>query len=169
MDPPPKKMSRKISRISLPSAGLWRSWGSGSAAGAGCVGQRDLGVGGDHLRHLAHGQRHRRVVVAGAQIGNHLPPDVAHLGVVQDSFQAVSHVDAVLVVAHGQQHQHALVRALLADLPLVFKLVGVVGRVVPVQGLNGHHGNLRIGLGVVQLRRRCESSCAIASGESTCA
>jgi hypothetical protein len=37
------------------------------------------------------------------------------------------------MVVHGQQNQHAAVRALAADLPLVLKLVGVVGCVVAIQ------------------------------------
>ncbi len=97
------------------------------------VSQRDLGVGGDHLRHLAHGQRHRAVKVVGPEIGNHLPADVANLAVRQNAFQAVAHLDAALVVVHGQQDQHAAVRALAAHLPLVFKRVGKVRRIVAIQ------------------------------------
>ena len=120
----------------------------------GLVGQRHVGIGGNHLRHLAHGRGHGGVVVASSQVGNHPASIVAQLGVVQNAFKPVSHIDAVLVVAHGQQHQHALVRALLAYLPLVFKLVGVVGRIVAVHGLHGNNGNLRVGGRVVELRAK---------------
>src|ERR1019366_2849516 len=37
MDPPPKKISTKIIRISLPSTGLWRSCGTGCSAGIGSL------------------------------------------------------------------------------------------------------------------------------------
>ena len=45
-----------------------------------------------------------------------------------------------------------VVVALVAHLPVVFKLVGVVGRVVAVEIVHGDHGDLRIGRGVVKLR-----------------
>ncbi len=117
----------------------------------GLIGKRDFGVGGDHLRHLVHSRDNGRVIVVGAQIRNHLPADVAHLAVGQNAFQTVSHIDPVFVVVHGQQHQRAAVRSLAAHLPLVFKLVGIVRRVISIQVVDGDNGDLCIGLGVVKL------------------
>ena len=55
------------------------------------------------------------------------------------------------MVANRQQNQNAAVRTLAANLPLVFKLVGVLRFVFPIQSLDGHYGDLRIRLGVVEL------------------
>src|SRR5580692_4854729 len=94
--------------------------------------ERDLGVGGDNLGDFANRKCNRAVKVVGAQVGHHFTANVAQFGVGKNAFEAVSHFDAALVVAHGQQNQYAAVGAFLADLPLVLKLVGIVGRVIAV-------------------------------------
>ena len=113
--------------------------------------QRDLGIGGNHLRHLAHSERYGAVKVIGPQLRYHLPPNVAEFAVGQDAFQAIAHFNPALVVVDGQKNQHAAIRALAAHLPLVFERVGKLRRVHAVQGMDGDHGYLRIGLGVVEL------------------
>ena len=115
------------------------------------LGQRHVGVRGDDLRNLADRQGHGAVIVAGAQVGDHGAADIAQFAVGQNAFQAVAHVDAALMVAYRQQDKHAFICALAADLPLVFKLIGVIGRVIPIQRLHSHDCDLRFGLGVVKL------------------
>ena len=55
------------------------------------------------------------------------------------------------MVVDRQQHQYASVRALLADLPTVFELVGLIGGIVAVQVVHRDNGNLCIGFRVVKL------------------
>ena len=121
----------------------------------GCIVQRDMGVVGDDLRHLTHRRRHRAVIVAGLQVGNHVAADVARLAVGQNAFQSVADFDPVLVIGDGQKNHGVTVLArcliLVPHLPVVFELRGVVGRVVAVEIVHGHHGNLRVGRGVVKL------------------
>ncbi len=88
-------------------------------SGCGRVVQRDMGVVGDDLRHLAHCRCHRAVIVAGAQVGNHVAADIPNLAVGQDAFEAIANFNAVLVIGNGQEHESAPVGALPAHLPLV--------------------------------------------------
>ena len=129
---------------------------TGWLAGAGGVVQRDMGVVGDDLRHFAHSRRDRAIVVAGLQVGNHVAADVARLAVGQDAFQSVADFNAVLVIGNGQKNHGVAVLALclilVPHLPVVFKLRGVVGRVVAIEIVHRNHGNLRVGRGVVELR-----------------
>ena len=93
-----------MSRISLPSTGPWRT---------GCVPaparrrQCHLGISRDHLRHLAHRKGNGAVKIVGAQVGHHLPANIADLPVGQNAFQPVAHFDPAFVVVHCQQDQHA--------------------------------------------------------------
>ena len=112
--------------------------------------QRNVGILRNHLRNRAHRLQHRIVIIALAQVDAHLPADIAHLAIRQDAFKSVPNVNAVLVIVHGQQQQHAAIRALLAHVPFVFELVGPVGHVFPVQIMYGDHSHLRIGRRVVQ-------------------
>ncbi len=113
--------------------------------------ERNAPIRCDVLRKLAHRQHHCAVVVAGLQVRNHRPADIAHLGVVQNPFEPVPLLDAVLVVLDRQQHQHTAVRALLPHLPLAFKLIRIIVDIVAGQVIHGHDGHLRVGLRVIEL------------------
>ena len=114
--------------------------------------QRHFGIGGDYLRQLSHGPGYGAVIVACTQRWNHIAADIADFAIRQDAFQPIARLDPVLVIVNGQQNQQSPVRTLAAHLPLVFKAVGKVRRVVAIQGLYGDDGHLGVGSGVVQLR-----------------
>ena len=114
--------------------------------------QRDFRVVGDYFCNLAHRERYRAVIIRGLQVGNHVAADVAGFAIRQDPFQPVADLDAVFVVGNGQEHHGVLVLALVAHLPVIFKLVCVVSRVVAVEVVHRDDGDLRVGLRVVELR-----------------
>ncbi len=109
---------------------------------------------------------HRAIIVAGAQIRDHVPANIADLAVGQDAFEPVTHVDAVFVVVYRKQNKDAPVRALFAHLPLVFKLVGVVSRIVAVQDVTVTMANCELAWEWSSWAQR-RSSRATVSGEST--
>src|ERR1700758_3837705 len=115
------------------------------------VSERHVGIGCDDLSKLADGQGQSAIIIPGAEIWDHFAADIAYFGVVQDALKTITHIDAVLAVVDCEQHQCALVCALLADLPGVFKLIRVVGGVVAVEVADGDDGNLGVGSGVVKL------------------
>ena len=84
----------------------------------GLVVQRDMGVIGNNLCHLAHSERDGAVIVAGLQVRNHVAADVAGFAVGQDAFKTVAHFDAVLVIGNGQQHHGVTVLLSPALLPI---------------------------------------------------
>src|SRR5271154_4328889 len=113
--------------------------------------QGDAGVGGDDLPDPRDAARNRQVVVASLHGRHHGAADVAYLGVVQDAFEAVAHLDAALGGAHDEQHQDAAIGALGADLPLLFESGGELfyrlrAAVVPLDGLDGDDGDLGVRL-----------------------
>jgi hypothetical protein len=66
----------------------------------GRVGKGDTSVGCDDLRKLADNKGQSAIIIPGAQIGDHFPADVADLGVIEDAFEIVAHVNAVLAVVN---------------------------------------------------------------------
>lgn len=96
------------------AAGEGRGGGSGFdglrcrgvfGGGLGGVGERDGGVGGYDAGDF------------GAERGDHVAADVADLGVVEDTFKAVTDLDPAFAVVDGEEHQDTAVGLLLADLP----------------------------------------------------
>jgi hypothetical protein len=82
------------------------------------------------------------VVIAVAQVRNHLAPEAADLTVRQDGLEAIAHRHVILTVLRGQKDEHTAVLAFFADAPLLIKLNGVVEDVGALEGVDSHHGNL---------------------------
>jgi len=121
--------------------------------------ERDFGVGGDDLRHLAHGLSNGAVKIIGAQGRNHFAANVAHFSVGQDAFKAISNNDLALVVVNRQKKKQAAIRSLLANFHFGIEAGGVIGGFVAIQGANGDDSDLGVGLGVVELgAERIEAS-----------
>jgi hypothetical protein len=71
----------------------------------------------DHLGDPRSDLEQRPVVVAAPELRHHLPPEAAYPAVRQDAFEAVADLDAVAVIVHGQQDQHAAVSLFRAHAP----------------------------------------------------
>jgi len=71
------------------------------------IGQRHMRVICNHAGYLPHGSDHGSVIIFGTQVWNHSPADIADAGIVQDPFEPVAHINAVFVIVHRQQNQHA--------------------------------------------------------------
>ena len=113
--------------------------------------KRDARILGDDVANCDSRELHCIVIVPGAQIGDHAPANIANLAVGQNAFKPIGYVNAIFVVVNGKQDEDAAIRALPTHLPLVFKLIGPVGGVFPVEIAYGDDGHLRVGLGVVEL------------------
>ncbi len=116
--------------------------------------QRDAGISSDYLGYLLYAPGNRLVVVGFMQRRNHGSPDVACLGVRQNAFQPVPHLDAVLVILNREEKEQPSIRTLAAHLPFLFQRYRVIVDRFAVERLDGHHRNLRMRL-VIDLRAQC--------------
>lgn len=109
-------------------------------------GQGDACILGDNICDLTDSDRNRGVVVVLACSRSHGTAYVTHLCVIEDAFEAVSHLDAPATRIHNEDHQDAAI-LFIPHLPFVFK-VGreLLDALVVIEGLDGDHGNLRVGL-----------------------
>src|SRR5277367_6768763 len=106
------------------------------------LGEGDAGIGSDDPGDLADAYGNGGVVVVLAEGRHHGTADVAHFGVVEDAFQTVAHLDAVLAGGYGDDQEDAAICALGAYLPLVFEGCGeLVDGLVVVEGLDGDDGD----------------------------
>ena len=108
--------------------------------------QGDVTILRNHLRDLAHHLQEGAVVIALAQQRKHIASETTHLAVRKNGLEAVTDFGPVLVVTDGKQDHYATVGPLVPDAPLLKKMIGEVFHRVTFQGLDGDHGDLRLGL-----------------------
>jgi len=84
-------------------------------------------------------------------MGDYESADVADFGIRQDTFEAVSYFNPVVVVVDGNEHEYATVGSLAANFPFFFEAIGEICLVVTVQIMDGNDGDLSVGLAVVHL------------------
>ena len=98
---------------------------------------------------LLHAKRDRGIVVTLVHRRNHGSADVADLGIVQDAFEAITYLDAVLPRIHHHNHRGRRDRFPSRRPPLVFQCGReFVDRLVIIQRLDGDDGNLGMGLAI---------------------
>ncbi len=100
----------------------------------------------DDLSDVLGSQRDRRIVIALAQIRHHFAADRSDFTVGQNSFQAVSDFKPVMVVVGRNQEKQAAVGTLRPHLPLFFQPHGEIVNGVIAGRMDGHDGNLGVGL-----------------------
>ncbi len=108
----------------------------------------DAGVRGDVLGDLLQTTIDGRTVLRCLELRDHGTADIADLGIIQNAFQAIANLDPALVVVDGEEHDQPAVGGLGTDLPFFFELVSELRGGGAMQGVDGDHGNLRVGLGV---------------------
>lgn len=108
------------------------------------VRQLDLGIGGDGLCHAICHQRQGRRIVSILEKRNGFASETADFAVRQDGLEPISDLRAVLAIIDGRKDQHAAIRLLTADAPLLEKFYRVIVDVVAIERLHSYDCDLRL-------------------------
>jgi hypothetical protein len=112
------------------------------------VGELDVGVGGDRLRHASEDQRECGIVIATAHQGHSFALEAADFSVGKNRFESVADFDARAMILNDVEDEHSAVGALASDAPLLEQIDGVALDVAAFERIDSDESDLRVGLGV---------------------
>src|SRR5690242_9510344 len=119
------------------------SWGRGPRLS---IGELNPGVGGDNLGDAGSDEQQSLTVISTAHQRNGFTLKATGFAVGKNRLEAVSDFNAGAVVANGVENQDAAVMTFSAHAPFLSKIDRVILNVGAVESIDGHYGDLSMGL-----------------------
>ena len=120
---------------------LLGGWRSGEG-----LGERDFAVLGDYVRDFGSDLPERSAVLILPQQREHFAAKAADFAVRQNRLESVADFGPVLVIADSHEDHDAAVFAFGTDAPFLEETIGEVGGGAAFERMDGHDGDLRVGL-----------------------